>query len=109
MKTIKAGALCDNAIIKCKGSVKNLSFPVFVFNGCRYVVVIGCDTIIMELLLSIWYSFNLVTSMKVNQKPADFVRKDARRTLIGPVCVACMCVCVCIRKDARMYTNRATC
>ena len=46
---IKAGALCDNAIIKCKGSVKNLSFPVFVFNGCRYVVVIGCDT--MEFLL----------------------------------------------------------
>ena len=37
-KTIKVGALCDNAIIKCKGSVKNLSFPVFVFNGCRYVV-----------------------------------------------------------------------
>ena len=77
MKTIKAGALCDNAIIKCKGSVKNLSFPVFVFNGCRYVVVIiiGCDT--MEFLLSIWYSFDLVTSMKVNQlqKPADFVRK----------------------------------
>ena len=84
MKTIKAGALCDNAMIKCKGSVKNLSFPVFVFNGRRYVVVIGCDT--MEFLLSIWYSFDLVTSMKVNQKPADFVRKDARR-----------------------YTHRATC
>ena len=84
MKTIKAGALCDNTIIKCKGSVKNLTFPVFVFNGCRYVVVIGCDT--MEFLLSIWYSFDLVTSMKVNQKPADFVRKDARR-----------------------YTHRATC
>ena len=34
----------------------------------------------MEFLLSIWYSFDLrlVTSMKVNQKPADFVRKDAR-------------------------------
>ena len=88
MKTIKAGALCDNAIIKCKGSVKNLSFPVFVFNGCRYVVVIGCDTIIMELLLSIWYSFNLVTSMKVNQKPADFVRKDARR-YTHRACVCC--------------------
>ena len=78
------GALCDNAIIKRKGIVKNLSFPVIVFNGCRYVVVIGCDT--MEFLLSIWYSFDLVTSMKVNQKPADIVRKDARR-----------------------YTHRATC
>ena len=33
----------------------------------------------MEFLLSIWYSFDLVTSMKVNQKPADFVRKDARK------------------------------
>ena len=84
MKTIKAGALCDNAIIKCKGSVKNLSFPVFVFNGCRYVVVIGCDT--TEFLLSIWYCFNLLTSMKVNQMPTCFVRKDARR-----------------------YTHRATC
>ena len=73
MKTIKACALCDNAIIKCKGSVENLSFPVF-----------GSDT--MEFLLSIWYSFDLVTSMKVNQKPTDFVRKDARR-----------------------YTHRATC
>ena len=73
MKTIKAGALCDNAIIKCKGSVKNLSFPVFVFNGCMYVVVIGCDT--MEFLLSIWYSFD-------NQKPADFVRKVQEDTLI---------------------------
>ena len=51
MKTIKVGALCGNAMIKCKGSVKNLFFPVFVFNGCRYVVVIGCDT--MEFLLSI--------------------------------------------------------
>ena len=36
-KGVKAGALCDNAIIKCKGSVKKLSFPVFAFNGCRYV------------------------------------------------------------------------
>ena len=43
-KGVKAGVLCDNAIIKCKGSVKKLSFPVFVFKGCRYVVVIGCDT-----------------------------------------------------------------
>ena len=42
-----------------------------------YVVVIGCDA--MEFLLSIWYSFDLVTSMKVNQKPADFVRKDTKR------------------------------
>ena len=50
------------------------------FNGCRYVVVIGCDT--MEFLLSIWYSFDLVTSMKVNQKPADFVRKMQGDTLI---------------------------
>ena len=25
------------------------------------------------------HSFDLVTSMKVNQKPADFVRKDAKR------------------------------
>ena len=33
----------------------------------------------MEFLLSIWYSFDLATSMKVNQKPADFARKDARR------------------------------
>ena len=33
----------------------------------------------MEFLLSIWYSFDLIISMKVNQKPADFVRKDARR------------------------------
>ena len=49
-------------MIKYKGGVKNLSFPVFVFNGCRYVVVIGCDA--MEFLLSIWYSFDLVTSMK---------------------------------------------
>ena len=57
--------------------LKNVSFPVFVFNGCRYVVVIGCDA--MEFLLSIWNSFDLVTSMKVNQKRADFVRKDARR------------------------------
>ena len=29
--------------------------------------------------MSIWYGFDLVASMKVNQKPADFVRKDARR------------------------------
>ena len=64
-------------MIKCKGSVKNLSFPVFVFNGSRYIVGIGCDA--MEFLLSIWYSFDLVASMKVNQKPADFMRKDARR------------------------------
>ena len=71
MKTVKEGALYDNAMIKCKGGVKNLSFPVFVFNGCRYVVVIGCDA--MEFLLSIWYSFDLVTSIRVNQKPADFV------------------------------------
>ena len=33
----------------------------------------------MEFLLSIWFSFDLVTSIKVNQKPAEFVRKDARR------------------------------
>ena len=33
----------------------------------------------MEFLLSIWFSFDLVTCMKVNQKPADFMRKDARR------------------------------
>ena len=33
----------------------------------------------MEFLLSIWYSFDLATSIKVNQKSADFVRKDARR------------------------------
>ena len=33
----------------------------------------GCDA--MEFLLSIWYSFDLVTSIKVNQKPADFVRR----------------------------------
>ena len=58
-----------------------MSFPVFVFNGCRYVVVIGCDA--MELLLSIWYSFDLVTSIKVNQKPADFVRKMQGDKLIG--------------------------
>ena len=79
MKTVKGGALYDNAMIKCKGGVKNLYFPVFVFNkyGCRYVVVIGCDA--MEFSMSIWYSFDLVASMKVNQKPADFVRKDARR------------------------------
>ena len=64
-------------MIKYKRGVKNLSFLVFVFNGCRYVVVIGCDA--MEFLLSIWYSFDLVTSIKVDQKPADFVRKDARR------------------------------
>ena len=32
---IKAGALCDNAMIKCKGGVRNSSFPIFVFNGCR--------------------------------------------------------------------------
>ena len=52
------------------------------FNGCRYVVVIRCDT--MEFLLSIWYSFDLVTSMKVNQKPADFVSKVVQGdTLIG--------------------------
>ena len=57
--------------------VKNLSFPVFVFNGCRYIGVIGCNT--LESSLSIYYSFDLVTSIKVNQKPADFVRKDARR------------------------------
>ena len=63
-------------MIKCKGVLK-ICLPVFVFNGCRYVVVIGCDA--MEFLLSIWYSFDLVTSIKVNQKPADFVRKDARR------------------------------
>ena len=46
------------------GGVKNLSFPVFVFNeyGCRYVVVIGCDA--MEFLLSIWYSFDLVASIR---------------------------------------------
>ena len=37
----------------------------------------------MEFLLSIWCSFDLVTSMKVNQKRADFVRKDARDELIG--------------------------
>ena len=43
--------------------LKNVSFPVFVFNGCRYVVVIGCDA--MEFLLSIWYSFDLVTSTGV--------------------------------------------
>ena len=52
-----------------------MSFLVFVFNACRYVVVIGCDA--MEFFLSVWYSFDLVTSIKVDQKPADFVRKDA--------------------------------
>ena len=61
-------------MIQCKGV---FVFSCFVFNGCRYVVVIGCDA--MEFLLSIWYSFDLVASMKINQKPADFVRKNARR------------------------------
>ena len=40
----------------------------------------------MEFLLSIWYSFDLVTSIKVNHKPVGCVRRHARSlgdTLIG--------------------------
>ena len=44
-----------------------ICLPVFVFNGCRYVVVIGCDA--MELLLSIWYSFDLVSCNKYEGQP----------------------------------------
>ena len=32
----------------------------------------------MEFLLSIWYSFDLVTSMKVNHKPAEFCEKRCK-------------------------------
>ena len=65
-------------MIKCKGVLKICLFLFLCSMGAgMYVVVIGCDA--MEFLLSIWYSFDLVTNIKVNQKPADFVRKDARR------------------------------
>ena len=40
VKTVKGGALYDNAMIIYKGGgvLKNLSFPVYMFNGCRYIV-----------------------------------------------------------------------
>ena len=61
-----------HAMIICKGCV---------IQWVQVYSVIGCDP--MGCLLSVFCcivcDIGIVTSMKVNHKPADFARNDARR------------------------------